>query len=275
MADVRPTLVEELVASGVAAREARWIVEEYAVGGDPDATAAVHAAARRRLDGEPLQYVLGHWPFRGLDLDLDPRVLIPRPETEELVEHALVELARIDVTAPVVLDLGCGSGAIGLAIATELVARGVRARVVGVDASEGALTVARANARKHGLAEVSFVRSDWFDGLDASLRGRVHLVAANPPYVGAEELAGLDPVLAHEPRRALVAADHGGVTGFADVAAIVAAAPAWLAPGGALVLEHGDRQGPAALAAARAAGLEAFDRRDLAGRDRVLVARRA
>ena len=172
------------------------------------------------------------------------------------------------------LDLGCGSGAIGLAIAQELAARGLGARVIGVDVSEGALAVARANARKHGLTEVSFVRSDWFGGLDASWRGRVHLVVANPPYVGAEELAGLDPVLAHEPRGALVAPDHDGVAGFADAAAIVAAAPAWLAPGGALVLEHGDRQGPAALAAARDAGLEAVDRRDLAGRDRVLIGRR-
>ena len=262
------------MASGLAAREARWIVEEYAVGGDPDAAAAVRAAGRRRLGGEPLQYVLGHWPFRGLDLDVDPRVLIPRPETEELVDHALAELARLDEAAPVVLDLGCGSGAIGLAIAQELAARGLGARVIGVDVSEGALAVARANARKHGLTEVSFVRSDWFGGLDASWRGRVHLVVANPPYVGAEELAGLDPVLAHEPRGALVAPEHDGVAGFADAAAIVAAAPAWLAPGGALVLEHGDRQGPAALAAARDAGLEAVDRRDLAGRDRVLIGRR-
>lgn len=267
-------MVAELVASGLAEREARWIVEEYAVGGDPDAIGAVRAAARRRLEGEPLQYVLGHWPFRGLDLDVDPRVLIPRPETEELVDHALVELARIDEAAPVVVDLGCGSGAIGLSIASELAARGVRARVIGVDASEGALTVARANARKHGLSDVSFVRADWFFGLDESLRGRIHLVVANPPYVGADEIAGLDPVLSYEPRGALVAPDHEGVAGFADVAAIVAAAPAWLAPGGALVLEHGDRQGPAALAAARAAGLDAVDRRDLAGRDRVLVGRR-
>ena len=261
------------MTSGLATREARWIVEEYAVGGDPAAAGAVRAAARRRLDGEPLQYVLGHWPFRGLDLDVDPRVLIPRPETEELVDHALVELARLDQAAPVVVDLGCGSGAIGLALAQELAARGVRARVVGVDVSEGALAVARANARKHGLADVSFVLADWFDGLDPSLAGRVHLVVANPPYVGSEELAGLDPVLAHEPRGALVAPDHDGVAGFAAVASIVATAPRWLAPGGALVLEHGERQGPAALAAARAAGLEAFDRRDLAGHDRVLIGR--
>ena len=261
------------MTSGLVAREARWIVEEYAVGGDPGSSAAVRAAARRRLDGEPLQYVMGHWPFRGLDLDVDTRVLIPRPETEELVGHALAELPRLDEPSPVVLDLGCGSGAIGLSIAHELAARGVRARVVAVDASEGALAVARANARKHGLADVSFVLSDWFDGLDPSLRGRVHLAAANPPYVGAAELAGLDPVLAHEPRGALVAPDRDGVAGFADVATIVAAAPAWLAPGGALVLEHGDRQGPAALAAARVAGLEAFGRCDLAGHDRVLIGR--
>lgn len=273
MADARPSLVDELVGDGLARREARWIVEEYAVGGDPDAAAAVRAAARRRLAGEPLQYVLGHWPFRSLDLDVDGRVLIPRPETEELVDHALAELARLDVATPTVLDLGCGSGAIGLSIALELERRGLRPSVLCVDASEAALEVARANGRKHGLARVAFVRSDWFDGLDPSLAGRVHLIAANPPYVAAGEMDGLDPVLAHEPRAALVAPDDVA-PGFADVARIVAGATRWLVPGGALVCEHGDAHREPALAAARRAGLEARDLDDLAGSPRFLVARR-
>lgn len=263
------------MGAGLARREARWLVEEYAVGADAGARAALRAAAARRLAGEPLQYVLGHWPFRGLDLDLDERVLIPRPETEELVDHALRALATGGSAAPLVLDLGCGSGAIGLSLVTELRARGVAATLVGVDRSPDALDVARRNARKHHVVAASFVCSSWFEELDPSLRGRVDLVVANPPYVGAAELAGLDPVLAHEPRGALVADDADGVAGFADVAAILREVPAWLAPGGAVVLEHGAAQGEAALARARAAGLEAVDHADLAGRPRVLVARRA
>jgi release factor glutamine methyltransferase len=267
-------LARELVDGGLSPREARWLVEEFAPGGDPAAVGALRAAARRRLAGEPLQYVIGHWPFRDLDLDLDARVLIPRPETEELVDVALAELARGGARAPLVLDLGCGSGAIGLALVSELAARGVVATLVGVDRSLDALVVARRNAAKNHVARASFVHSDWFDGLDASLRGRFELITANPPYVAADEFGDLDPVLRHEPRGALVANDAQGVGGFADVAAIVAHAPPWLTPGGALVLEHGASQGAAARAAAERAGLlGARTVADLAGRDRFLVAR--
>lgn len=275
MTDARARLLADLVEAGLEAREARWLVEEFAPGSDPDAGAAVWAAARRRLAGEPLQYVIGHWPFRGLDLDLDARVLIPRPETEELVDLALAALAHGRAGAPTILDLGCGSGAIGLALLDELRTRGVPATLIALDASEGALEVARRNALKHRLYAVSFVRSTWFDDLDPSLRGRLDLVVSNPPYVGAAEFEDLDPVLRHEPREALVAPDAGGVEGFADLALIVAAAPAWLAPGGALVVEHGAAQGAAAAAAAAAAGMvDVVDHRDLAGRPRILVARR-
>jgi release factor glutamine methyltransferase len=275
VADTRADLVEELVAAGLARREARWLVEEFAPGGDEAARGALERAARRRRAGEPLQYVLGHWPFRGLDLDLDARVLIPRPETEELVGHALAALAASGAAAPLVVDLGCGSGAIGLAIMTELAARGVAATLVGVDRSADALAVARRNALKHRVGAASFVVSSWFDDLDPSLRGRVDLVAANPPYVAEGELALLDPVLGFEPREALVSPDEAGVAGFADVAHVVRAAPEWLAPGGHLVVEHGAEQGAAALQAARSAGLvEIVDHLDLAGRPRVLVARR-
>ena len=132
--------------------------------------------------------MIGHWPFRGLDLEVDERVLIPRPETEELVTHALAALASTPVAAPLVVDLGCGSGAIGLSVVTELAARGVTSALVGVDRSSDALEVARANALKHSVLSASFVRSSWFDDLDPSLRARVDLVAANPPYVAADEL---------------------------------------------------------------------------------------
>ncbi len=270
MTDVKPRLVDQLVDAGLERREARWIVEEF--GDDPD---ALEAAQRRRLGGEPLQYVLGHWPFRTLDLDLDERVLIPRPETEELVDVALGELATSNLAAPLLLDVGCGSGAIGLSLLGELGNRGVHASLVAVDESLDALANARANARKHALHAVTFVHSDWFNSLDPSFHGRFDLIVANPPYVSEDEFADLDPVLGFEPHGALVAPDANGVGGFCDVARIIREAPDWLGLTGVLVLEHGDAQGDAALAVAKAAGFrESRDVKDLAGRSRVLVARR-
>jgi len=271
--DANSALLAELVASGLERREARWLMEEFFIGEDIDARRAVRAAAERRLAGEPLQYVLGHWPFRGLDLDVDPRVLIPRPETEELVSVALAQLAARDLASPLIVDLGCGSGAIGLALLDELARRGVRANVIALDVSRDALDVARRNALKHGLHHVSFVLSSWFDELDASLRGRVDLVVANPPYVGAREYPNLERVLDYEPRGALVARDDQGVEGFFDVGRIVQEAPAWLSPEGVLVCEHGENHGDAAQRAARDAGFgDVRDVKDLAGKDRILVA---
>ncbi len=275
MTDANPDPVAELVALGLERREARWLVEEFYPGEDPDARPALLAAARRRLAGEPLQYVIGHWPFRGLDLDVDPRVLIPRPETEGLVDVALGELARVDVAAPLVLDLGCGSGAIGLALLDELRQRGVAATLVAIDESTDALAVARANARKHHLHAVSFLQSNWFDALDASLAGRFDLIVSNPPYVGEQEFATLDPVLRHEPLGALVSPSAHGVEGLGDLAVILSRALDWLAPGGSLVVEHGDRQRTTLLAIAGERGwTDAQDHDDLSGRARVLVARR-
>ena len=259
-----------LVARGLAAREARWLLEEFT---DP---AELERAVTRRLAGEPLQYVIGHWPFRSLELEVNEDVLIPRPETEELVDLALAELAASGARAPRILDLGCGSGAIGLALLVELEARGVVATLVALDASEAALAVARRNARANNVSRVSFVHSSWYDGLDSSLRGGFDLVVANPPYVGASEMASLDPVLAFEPRAALVAADASATAGFADLAVIIAGASAWMGERASLVCEHGANQGEAAVTAARAAGFVGVeDRTDLSGRPRVLVARRA
>ena len=274
MTDANPYLVAELIDAGLHRREARWLLEEFGAD-DHEALARLRAAVQRRLDGEPLQYVLGHWPFRSLDLDLDPRVLIPRPETEELVGVALASLAEGDVIAPVIVDLGCGSGAIGLSLVAELLERGVVATLVAVDQSPDALAVARQNARKHGLHAVSFVRSSWTRDLDPSLRGRVDLVVANPPYVSAEEFASLDPVLEYEPIDALVAPDTIAAPGFADLEVIIGESLAWLSPGGRLVCEHGHMQREAVLDAASAAGyVDVADLDDLAGWPRILVARR-
>jgi len=272
---VNSDLVNQLVAAGIERHEARWLVEEFIPGGDLDAVPALRVAADRRLAGEPLQYIIGHWPFRSLDLDVDPRALIPRPETEELVGAALIELARLDVVAPTILDLGCGSGAIGLALLDELRARGVAATLVAVDESIDALALARSNALKHKLHAVSFVRSSWFDEVDPSLRGHLDLIVANPPYVGDVEFATLDPVLAYEPETAIVAPDVNGIEGFADLAVIIRDAPSWLNDRGVLVCEHGTTQRDAVTSAARAAGFtDVDDLDDLARHPRILVARR-
>lgn len=276
MTDVKSDLVAELVAAGLERREARWLVEEFVPGGDLDATGALKLAAQRRLDGEPLQYIIGHWPFRSLDLDLDPRVLIPRPETEELVGVALVQLAKVGAQAPTIMDLGCGSGAIGLALLGELLERGVVATLVAVDESPEALAIARRNALKHRLHAVSFVRSSWFEAVDGSLRGRIDLIVANPPYVGDEEFTRLDPVLGYEPRGAIVAPDSRGVAGFGDLDVIIGEAPGWLSPTGVLICEHADGHRCAVTDAARRAGFTSVDDLDdLAGRPRIMVARRA
>jgi release factor glutamine methyltransferase len=273
--NVNDEFVVELVDAGIEVREARWLVEEFVPGGDPDAREALRGAAARRLQGEPLQYIIGHWPFRNLDLDVDQRALIPRPETEELVSVALRELASAAIPAPLIVDLGTGSGAIGLSLVSELLARGVAASLIAVDESSDALALARQNARKHRLDAVSFVQSSWFDSLDTSLRGRVDLIVANPPYVGEVEFGDLDPVLRHEPRGAIVAADASGVAGFADLEIVIREAYAWLSPGGALVCEHGDTQREALLELTVEVGYNFVeDLDDLAGRPRILVARR-
>ena len=276
MTDANRDLVAELVGTGVARHEARWLVREFVPEADHDALRALRLAARRRLAGEPLQYIIGHWPFRSLDLDVDDRVLIPRPETEELVSVALHELACSGVLAPTIVDLGCGSGAIGLALLQELGERGVAATLVALDQSIGALDVARRNALKHRLTNVSFVQSSWFTHLDPSLRGRVDLIVANPPYISAGEMSGLDAVLHYEPRTALVAGDTAAALGFADLELIIEASPTWLGAVGRLVVEHGAAQRDAALAAAVAAGFVTVDDyQDLAGHPRILVARRS
>lgn len=273
--NAKDEFVVELVEAGVERREARWLVEEFVPGGDPDAHDALVAAAARRLSGEPLQYIIGHWPFRSLDLDVDQRALIPRPETEELVSIALRELASAAVAAPLIVDLGTGSGAIGLSLVSELLTRGVAASLIAVDQSSEALALARQNARKHRLDAVSFVQSSWFDSLDASLRGRVDLIVANPPYVGEAEFLGLDPVLRYEPRGAIVAADAADIAGFADLDVVIREAHAWLAPGGALVCEHGEMQRRAVLELTDVMGYRfAEDLDDLSGRPRIVVARR-
>ena len=270
MTDANAESVAALVEGGLDPREARWLVEEFG----PDSEALRDAALRRR-NGEPLQYVIGHWPFRSLDLNVDERALIPRPETEELVSVALRELLRLELREPLIMDLGSGSGAIGLALLDELRTLGVTATLVAVDESSDALALAQENALKHELTNVTFVHSSWFDDVDVSLQGHVDLIVANPPYVGSEEFSELDPVLRYEPKGAIVAPDVQGVTGFADLEIIINQAKAWLQPGGALVCEHANTHRNAVLSTAYSSGFsDVRDLDDLADHPRVLVARR-
>jgi release factor glutamine methyltransferase len=252
--------------------EARRLVEEasgfdisQALDRAPTARTAAHfdAMLEWRAAGEPLQYVLGSWGFRTLDVFVDGRVLIPRPETEVVVEHAL---SLIDeVGARVVVDLGTGSGAIALSLAVERPGLAVWA----TDVSRDALDVARANLAGIGraAARVRLAEGDWFDALPSELAGTIDVVVANPPYVGEREELPAD-VAGWEPRDALIA----GPSGLEAVAAILAAAPAWLAPGGGVVLEIGETQHARVLELAEAFG-RADVRPDLAGRPRALVAR--
>jgi release factor glutamine methyltransferase len=272
--DAKAALVEELVGRGLVAREATWLVDEFFIAADPDFTSAVMVAAERRLAGEPLQYIVGHWPFRHCDLDLDARVLIPRPETEELVDIALRELALSRRVAPLIADLGTGSGAIIVSVLGELHERGVQASGVAVDISDEALSVARRNARKHHLTNVSFVTSSWWREVDTNVRGRFDLVTANPPYIARHETHLIDPELAFEPSSALFADDALGTAGFADVADIITTTGPWLSPVGVLIVEHGFLHGPAAVELARSAGFaSATTVTDMAGHDRFLVAK--
>jgi release factor glutamine methyltransferase len=223
-----------------------------------DERAAARALVARRASGEPVQYVLGEWGFRRLLLKVDRRALIPRPETEVVVERSLALLEGLE--SPRVLDVGTGSGAIALAIADECPG----ARVTGLDASPDALVLARENAASTGIA-VELVQGDLFDGLPP---GDWDLVVSNPPYVRPAELATLEPqVREWEPHAALVGE---GVT-----EAVARSAAAVLGRGRALVLEVAE--GTAAEVAALLAGIGFRDVRvtqDLAGRDRVVEGRR-
>ena len=227
----------------------------------------------RRIAGEPLQYVLGSWGFRALDLFVDPRVLIPRPETEIVAGCALDELRRRAeaLSAPMLLaaDLGCGSGAIGLSLAAER----VDVEVICTDVSADALAVASANLAGLGrpAQRVRLAEGSWYEALPADLRGRFDVIVSNPPYV-ADGSGSLPLEIAdHEPPVAL----YSGRTGLEATEEILTGAPDWLAPGGAVVLELSDGTAGRVEGLARSAGLaEVAVHPDLTGTDRVLVARR-
>lgn len=192
-------------------------------------------AVMRRARREPLQYIIGRKGFRRLEIVVDPRVLIPRPETEILVERAL-EVIKGMAGHPVVVDVGTGSGCIALSIAQEYPPAVVHATEI----SEDALRVAEENAARLGLdGAVVFHRGDLLEALPGELRGGVHLVVSNPPYVREEDLPSLPPeVRDHEPRLALVA----GRRGTECHSRLMRQAREWLVPGGTLLMEAGEDQ---------------------------------
>jgi release factor glutamine methyltransferase len=269
-----PTVRQALVQSGLVPVDAQvllahtlgrsrsWLVA-HADDVLPRAEAdAFFVLARRRRDGEPVAYLTGEREFWGLPLRVTPDVLIPRPETETLVEVVLEALPAS--RAARVLDLGTGSGAIALAIAKER----PNARVLAIDASPGALAVAADNAQRLAIANVEFVAADWYDGVPDE---RFDVIASNPPYVAAGDAHLAAGDLRFEPAAALAS----GPDGLAALRRIVAGATARLLPDGLLALEHGYDQSAAVQRLLQDAGFATVQvRRDLAGIPRVCAGRR-
>lgn len=240
-------------------RDVSWL---FGRADDPlpvEAVTRFEALLARRVAGEPVAYLCGRRGFWTLDLQVGPGALIPRPETELLVELALERLPRGESLH--VADLGTGSGAIALALASERPA----AQVLATDASAAALEIARANALRLGLRNVTFRQGSW---LEAAEGLRFDLIASNPPYIadGDPHLAQGD--LRFEPAMAL----SSGPDGLDAIRAIVAASPPYLRPGGWLLLEHGYDQGPAVRALLQASGfVSVATHQDLEARDRVTL----
>ena len=254
--------VDAAVLLAHAAGQSRsWL---YAHGADEAGPAVVERYADlivRRIAGEPVAYLTGHRGFRHLDLRVTPDTLVPRPETELLVELALERLAAGQALR--VADLGTGSGAIALALASER----PRSRVVATDACAAALAVACDNAAALGIANIEFRAGDWFAPLEGE---RFDLIAGNPPYIASDDPHLGEGDLRFEPPAAL----SSGVDGLDAIRAIVRDAPAHLSPGGWLLLEHGWQQGQAVRALLSTAGFEAIRTvPDLELRDRVTLGR--
>ncbi|WP_210131985.1 peptide chain release factor N(5)-glutamine methyltransferase [Stenotrophomonas rhizophila] len=251
----------ELLLLHVLGRERGWLFAHATDLLDPATAEAFAALLQRRIAGEPVAYLLGRRGFWTLDLAVSPATLIPRPETERLVELAL---ERLPEGVPLrIADLGTGSGAIALALASER----PLAQIVATDMSGDAIAVAAGNARQHGLANVAFRQGSWHAPLADE---RFDLIASNPPYIANDDPHLAQGDLRFEPATAL-ASGHDGLD---DIRLIIAGAPARLQPGGWLLMEHGWDQGEAIRALLEGAGfVEVETALDLEQRDRVSLGR--
>ncbi|HSD73117.1 MAG TPA: peptide chain release factor N(5)-glutamine methyltransferase [Steroidobacteraceae bacterium] len=274
IATVLQRAVEQLSASATARLDAELLLANcldqsrsflLSHGGEALSPAARERFARsvaRRRSGEPVAYIVGRREFWSLDLEINPHVLVPRPETELLVEFAL-EVVLAGQHAKI-LDLGTGSGAIALAIAHER----PDARVVATDASTEAITLACRNAERLKLGNVSFLVGHWYEPVGAM---HFDLIVSNPPYIAADDAVLKTTELAAEPRAALVS----GPSGLEAIERVAARACEHLRPGGWLALEHGAEQAGAVAPLFSAAGLSTIRTlKDLAGHDRVTAGRR-
>jgi len=270
MSDIERLLAE--AARTIARRDAELLLGAAAAltrtqliarGGEtpaPDVAARFAALVARRAAGEPVAYLLGRREFWSLELEVDAAVLVPRPETELLVERAL---ALVPAPAADVADLGTGSGAVAIALAHER----AEWQVAATDASDAALALARRNGERHVPGRIEWLRSPSWDDWYAPLAGRrFHALVSNPPYIAGDDPALAGDGLAHEPRRALTPEGDG----YAALLTLINGAPGHLVPGGWLALEHGESQGERLRSALVARGFtHVTSHRDLAGRERI------
>ena len=286
MAEVTDTVSwREMLATTVQqlgnAQEARWLCEhasgmdasEFSAEQDQLVTVAcaksLDSMVRNRLSGVPLQYVMKRWAFRHLDVMVDERVLIPRPETEQVVQTALDIARKIGSNVALrVVDLGTGSGVIGLSMAFELGADA--AHVWLTDASVDALDVARANMVGIGraAANVRVAHGSWWNALPQDIAGLIDIAICNPPYIAHSDSEVAPDVHLYEPHSALYAHDNG----LADLRTVIEGASTWVKKSGWLVLEIGYQQGADVLAMMSASGFVGAEiKQDLSGRDRIAV----
>jgi release factor glutamine methyltransferase len=247
----------------------RGAVQARAITATPvsaDVVAAVLRLVDRRSLREPLQHITGIAHFRGLDLAVGPGVFVPRPETEQVAQHAIDALLAVAHPEPLAVDLGTGSGALALALATEV----PHARVVAVENSPAAYTWARQNVRTHGQGRVRLVNDDLARAL-RELDGTVDVVVSNPPYIPVDAVPRDPEVRLFDPAPAL----YSGADGLDAVRALSTTAHRLLRSGGALVIEHGELQAAAILRILTGDGFRAVAvHRDLLGRDRTTTAHR-
>lgn len=266
-----PQLDAQVLLAHIFDRPRTWLLAHVGLASDDRLTARLEKLVQRIEQGEPLPYVLGHWEFYGLDFELSRDVLIPRPETELLVERAIAWLRLPSDASPsskgrMAADVGTGSGCIAVALAKNL----PDMRILATDISPAALKVARRNARRYKVqSRMEFVECDILPEYDASLseRSQFDLLCANLPYIPTEKLHSL-PVYNREPTLAL----DGGPDGLDPFRKLFSLVPDWMAPGGRMLLEIESTRGAAVLSLA----YDAFSsaslhlRQDLAGRDRLL-----